>query len=106
MPPASNHLAVAFTFRPLANSGHSLRMVREIMILVDGYNRAGNIHQFRAARSRVPQNIVVPRKSSDGERKKSVAESARINKIVNIISRALNIGAQGIRPHGFRPSRL
>src|SRR5882672_10697561 len=101
MPPASNHLAVAFAFRPLANSGHSLWMVGKIMILVDGHDRAGNIHQFRAARSRVPQNIVVPGKSSDGQRKKSVAKSTRINKIVDIISRALDVGAQGIRTHEF-----
>src|ERR1700676_101534 len=43
VPPASHHLAVAFAFRPLPNSGHPLRMVGEVVILMNGDNRAGNI---------------------------------------------------------------
>src|SRR6267378_2487706 len=69
-------------------------------------DHAGNIHQLRAARPRVPQNIIVPGKSSDGERQKPVANAARKNKIVDVVSRALHIGAQGIRTYGFGPARL
>src|ERR1700676_2648412 len=106
MPPPSNHLAIAFALRPLPNSGHSLRMMREVMILVDGNNRAGSVHQFRAAGSRVPQNIIVPGESSDGQWKKPITESARINKIVDIVSRTLDVSAQGVRTHRLAPPWL
>src|ERR1700730_6804613 len=106
MPPPSHHLEIAFALRPLPNSGHFLRMMREAMILVDNDIHARSVHQFRAAVSRVPQNIIVPGESSDGQWKKPITESARINKVVDIVSRTLDVSAQGVRTHRLAPPWL
>ena len=44
VPPTPYHFAVPLSFRSFPYSGHPLRMVREVMILMDRDNHAGNIH--------------------------------------------------------------
>ena len=44
VPPPPYHFAVPLSFRPFPYSGHSLRMVREVVILMNRDDHAGNIH--------------------------------------------------------------
>src|SRR5712671_6292269 len=103
VPPAPCHFAIALPFGPFADSGNTRGMMGEIVILVDGDNGGGGIHELSSAPACVPQNIVVPGVSSNRQRKKSVADAARINKIVDVVPRALVIYLQCLCAHGFRP---
>jgi hypothetical protein len=49
-------------------------MMRIIMILMDGDDR-GSIYELSALRAGAPQQIVVPGKPSDGQRKKRIADA-------------------------------
>ena len=104
MPPRPDHLAIAFPFRALPDFAHPLGMVRVIVILMDGHDGGGNIHQFRAARPRTPKKIIVPGEAADGEREKPVAKAARINKIIDVIPRTLNVRARARALAWIRPS--
>ena len=44
VPPTPHHFAIPLSFRPFPYSGHSLRMVREVVILMNRDDHAGNIH--------------------------------------------------------------
>src|ERR1700676_755489 len=71
---------------------------------MNGDHRRGNVHQFRAARSRSPENVVVPGVPPDSQREKSVAHPSRIYKIVDIVPRPLESGAKRMTPHGLGPA--